>query len=145
MLYSYNKVINSNKLKLELTSLNPNNIETVEPDILNIYFEEELSIENKSILDSIVLAHDPEVVVAPLIPDVTPRQIRQALFIRGITEQMIDEALMTLSEPDKTLATIEWKHSTSFQRNHPLVSTVGIILGWTEEQLNDLWILAGTL
>ena len=93
-----------------------------------------------------IIAAINAVEVDPLpLPDVTPRQIRQALFMAGVTEQMIDAALATLPEPQKTMATIEWKNSTAFHRNRPLVSAVGSMLGWTSEQLDELWTLAGTL
>lgn len=144
--YSFNKVINSDKLKIELQSLNPCNIETVNPDTLNIYFESELSFSDESILANIVASHDPVVLIAPIIPDVTPRQIRQALVLTdGITIEMVEAALETLPEPTKTLARIEWEYSVAFQRNRPLVTQVGLMLGWTEEQLDNLWLLAGSL
>lgn len=79
------------------------------------------------------------------IPDVTPRQIRQALILSGITLQQIDDALATLPEPTKSLAMVEWEHSISFQRSRPLVASVGQMLGWTSEQLDNLWLYAGTL
>lgn len=78
-------------------------------------------------------------------PDVTPRQIRQALILSGITIQQIEDALNSLEEPTRTLAKIEWEYSTAFQRKRPIVSEVARILGWTEEQLDSLWELAGSI
>lgn len=83
--------------------------------------------------------------VKAVIPDVTPRQMRQALVLSGVSMTQIEDALATLPEPTKTLATIEWEYSTMFLRANPLVTTVGTMLGWTEEQLDDLWRLAATL
>ncbi len=79
------------------------------------------------------------------IPDVTPRQIRQALILSGVSLESITDALATLPEPQKSLATVEWEYSISFQRNRPLVDGVGQMLGWTTEQLDNLWLYAGTL
>lgn len=79
------------------------------------------------------------------IPDVTPRQIRQALVLSGVTMQSIDDALNTLPEPTKSLAIAEWEYSIAFQRNRPLVDSVRQMLGWTNEQVDDLWRLAATL
>lgn len=81
----------------------------------------------------------------PSLPDITPRQIRQALILSGVSIAMIDEALDSLSEPTKSLARIEWEYSVAFQRNRPLVSQVGVMLGWTENQIDDLWRLARSL
>ena len=80
-----------------------------------------------------------------LLPDVTPRQIRQALILSGISLAAIDAALDTLPEPTKSLARTEWEYSISFQRNRALVTQVGQMLGWTPAQLDALWQFAGTL
>lgn len=80
-----------------------------------------------------------------LLPDVTPRQIRQALILSGISLAAIDAALDALPEPTKSLARTEWEYSISFQRSRPLVAQVGQMLGWTSAQLDALWQLAGTL
>lgn len=80
-----------------------------------------------------------------IIPDVTPRQIKQALVLSGISLSTIESALNSLSEPKKSLAIIEWQESNMFVRNRPLVAAVGQMLGWTSQQLDDLWLFAGTL
>ena len=85
--------------------------------------------------------------IAPVnvIPDVTPRQIRQALVLSQISMIDVENALDSLDEPIKSLAKIDWEYSTVFQRSSPLVSSVGSLLGWTPEQLDNLWLFAGTL
>jgi hypothetical protein len=82
--------------------------------------------------------------VAP-IADVTPRQIRQAMVLSGVTMEQIDAAIASLPEPIKSLAHIEWEYSTLFIRSNPLVSQVGQMLGWNSAQLDGLWKLAATL
>jgi hypothetical protein len=79
------------------------------------------------------------------LEDVSPRQIRQALVLSGITMSSINAALDTLPEPQKDLAHIAWEFSQIFIRSEPLVNAVGQMLGWTSEQLDDLWKLAATL
>ena len=79
------------------------------------------------------------------LPDVTPRQMRQALILSGVSMDMIDTALNALPEPAKSLAHAEWEYSISFKRNRPLVNSVGAMLGWTQDQLDSLWTFAGTL
>lgn len=81
----------------------------------------------------------------PQIPDVTPRQIRQALILSGVSINDIEAALDSLPEPLKSLARVEWEYSISFQRNRPLVSQVGALLGWTSDQLDNLWRFAASL
>lgn len=79
------------------------------------------------------------------IPDVTPRQIRQALILKGVSMDSIDAALSSMPEPVQSLARAEWEYSIAFQRNRPLVAQVGQMLGWSSNQLDDLWHFAGTL
>lgn len=79
------------------------------------------------------------------IDDVTPRQIRQALILSGVDMAMIEAALNSLPEPTKSLAKTEWEYSIAFKRNRPLVKQVGLMLGWTPQQLDDLWLFAAKL
>lgn len=81
----------------------------------------------------------------PVIVDVTPRQIRQALILHGVSLTDIENALALLPEPTRSLAQIEWEYSVMFLRRNPLVEQVGQMLGWTSEQLDDLWIFAAKL
>lgn len=80
-----------------------------------------------------------------IIPNVTPRQMRQALTLFGITEQQINDAIATLPEDIQPLAMIEWQYSTLFERRRPLVLKVQEVLGWTDQQVDDLWNLAASL
>lgn len=88
-------------------------------------------------------AEDPSVVIAT--PNVTPRQIRQALILSGVSMAAIDAALNSLPEPAKSFAKIEWEYSTAFIRSNKFVVQVGQMLGWNSAQLDALWVLAGSL
>lgn len=102
----------------------------------------ELNVEvTQALIDQI------EAIVPPNkpLPDVTPRQIRQALILSGVAIIDIETALNSLSEPTKSMALVEWEYSNAFQRNRPLVLEVANLLGWTSTQLDNLWILAATL
>lgn len=79
------------------------------------------------------------------LQNVTPRQIRQALILSGISMSTIEDALNSLPEPTKSLALVEWEYSVAFIRSNPLVNSVGIILGWNTKQIDDLWRLASKL
>lgn len=79
------------------------------------------------------------------IPDVTARQIRLALINSGVTLASIEAALDSLSEPTKSMAKIEWEYSNMFQRGRPLITTMGTMLGFSAQQLNDLWKYAASL
>lgn len=96
---------------------------------------------DESSLDSLVNTYS-----ITYVPDeITPRQARQALLIMGISEAMITGAINTLPSPTKEMALVEWDYSIAFIRHNPLVTTMGQMLGWNSEQLDQLWILGSTL
>ena len=86
---------------------------------------------------------DAEVIV--YVPSsVTMRQARLALLSTGRLAD-VETAIAEMSEPDKSAATIEWEYSQTVERNRPFVLTLGALLGLSETQLDDLFILAATL
>ena len=110
-------------------------------------FFDGFEIEDNTIIVELTVPHTPEIIEAiesveidllP-VPDVTPRQIRLALIQFGVSEEMILNAISQLPEPTRSVAKIEWEHSTAFQRNRPLVKAVGQMLNWNDAQLDALW------
>lgn len=78
------------------------------------------------------------VVVVPA--SVSPRQIRQALTAAGLRAGV--EAAVAAGDQD----TKDWyEFSTYIERAHPMVAAMGVGLGVTTEQLDDLFIAAGGL
>lgn len=75
---------------------------------------------------------------------VTMRQARLALLQQGLLSQ-VQSAIDALPSPQKEAAQIEWDYSSEVHRNKPFVQTLGNALGLTEEQLDDLFLLASTL
>lgn len=108
-----------------------------------------IRIDELEIIPSIDWTYDGEEFIAPQIiieiSDVTPRQMRQALILMGISLSSIENALNTLSEPMQSLARIEWEYSISFQRKRPIVLAIGQILGMNSDQLDAIWALAKSL
>lgn len=74
--------------------------------------------------------------------DLTPRQVRQALVLSGVSIQTIVDAIAQLPEPQKSLAQIEWEYSIAFKYSNPLIWQVAAILGWNKAQLDAMWDLA---
>lgn len=79
------------------------------------------------------------------VTKVTPRQIRQALIINGISLSQVEQTINLLPEPQKSLALIEWEYSTVFDLERPLVKQIGTLFGMNDQQLQDLWELANNL
>jgi phage terminase large subunit-like protein len=114
-----------------------------ENGVLTIYLKDFLNSEQKTTLQNHVLNHADE---KHIIPDpVSPRQIRTALVLSGISIQTIEQALDSLNEPEKSIAKIAWEFSNEFNRDNPLIDSLAPVLGLTSAQLDALWNLAKTL
>lgn len=77
---------------------------------------------------------------------VTPAQLRLALVEVGIDIDAIDTAIAGIVDvKEKKKAEILWHYANEIQRNHPLISTFGAMLGKTEEEIDAIFQLASTL
>jgi len=76
--------------------------------------------------------------------EVTMRQARLALLQANLLA-IVATAIAGLPSPQKEAATIEWEYSQTVARNRPFVLMLGAALGLSEEDLDDLFILAATL
>lgn len=132
-------------------SMNPNILPGVNPNSIwlkiTIKDEQQEEFEGQgytvSDTDNFMVTH---LTTRRYVPNqITPRQARQALILSGISSQMVVDAIETLEEPYKSLAMTEWEYSTAFIRTNPLVASIGSILGWTSEQLDQLWITGSKL
>lgn len=141
MIYEFNKEnINSDKLGLEIKSqLNGLVGITFNNGIVSIEFESEI---DESLLGYIVTNHDHDSFVPSAI---SPRQLRIALLERGVSTDMVEYAIDQMSEPLKSKALIEWEYALGFERINPLVTPIATILGYTEAQIDALWIYASTI
>lgn len=82
---------------------------------------------------------------APVIPQsVTMRQARIAL-LRVNKLSLIQPAINSLPSPQKVEAQITWEYSQEVQRNNGLVSQLAPALGMTEQDIDDLFVLAFSL
>lgn len=143
--YSFTKQYNFEKLISELngSGIFMDSIDMPDSTHFSINFSAQLSEQDEATMNTVVSNHNGTASV--IIPNVTARQIRQALILSGITLAQIETAIEGLSEPHKSLAKVEWEYSNTFERNRPLVAQVAIMLGWTETQLDNLWLYAATL
>lgn len=81
----------------------------------------------------------------PPVPQiVTMRQARLALLVAGKLSQ-VDTVIESLPEPHKSAARIEWDYSSEVQRDRPFVKQIGAALGYTDEQLDQLFVEASKL
>ncbi len=114
-----------------------NTVEELEVQIVDLSEEQRQMLRNdfKGI---------PNTQVSPIY-NVTPRQMRIALVMSGISLSTIDAMIDTLPEPNKSVAKITWEYSVEFQRNNALLTSMAPALGLTSDQVDQLFALAATL
>lgn len=78
------------------------------------------------------------------VQEVQMRQARLALLQAGYYDA-VDGAINAMTGAAGKAAKIEWQVSNTLRRNHPLVSTMGAMLGLTSAQLDGLFTLAARL
>ena len=77
---------------------------------------------------------------------ITKRQAKQQLLLAGLLDDVELGITNITNETEKRLAQIYWEDSQEFERNHPMLISLGnSILGLTEQQLDDLFIEASKL
>lgn len=83
----------------------------------------------------------------PNVPDkCSPRQLRIALIKSGINLNLIENQIDAIQDPiQKEIARAEWEYALEIKKDHPLVSMIAASLNLTEQQINEIFILAETL
>jgi hypothetical protein len=135
------RVIDIEKLHTILSDMPVTGISQANGSI-TLHLSSELTIDQKLQAEE-AIALTPEFNSIPQI--VSPRQMRIALIISGISPQDIESALDTLPEPNRSIAKTTWEYSVEFQRNNPILISLAPMLGLTEQQVDDLFTLASTL
>lgn len=86
-------------------------------------------------------AMEPE----PVPQTVTRRQARQALLLNNLLDQVPGKIAAIPDPVHRAMAQIEWEDSQSFERNRPLLISVGIALGLDSAGLDDIFRQASKL
>ena len=71
------------------------------------------------------------------IPSCTQRQIRLWLLSKGVTDATVRAIIAQI--PDaiaKEEALIEYEYATVYLRTHPLIESLGAVMGFTSDQLD---------
>lgn len=123
------------------------------PDLLTLHgpdsngnYRWDESLPNQEEIANLIAQYTPEWEdprVVPLV--VTPRQMRIALVMSGISIETVEAMIDSLPEPQKSITRITWEYSTEFQRTNPLLVQMAPALGLTEAQVDQMFKLAITL
>lgn len=91
---------------------------------------------------NIVWPTEPSDIISPTtVPSaVTPLQIRAAINQEGLREA-VDAYVATLNQTEQDA----WEYATIIERNNPILVNGATFLGKTEEDIDNLFILASTL
>lgn len=108
--------------------------------------EEALAYKQANNLVEQIESFNEEIIQSIFVPEsVTPRQMRVALIVSGISLETIEAVIESLPEPDKSITRVTWEYSTAFERDNPILNAMAPALGLNQEQLDQLFILANTL
>lgn len=76
----------------------------------------------------------------PLDVPLPRREFRLAMLDFGLTDQLVEDALATVSDPvERQRMTIFWQDTQSFERYHPVLIALASAAGLTVEQIDDMW------
>lgn len=82
--------------------------------------------------------------VEPIPTRVSRRQAKLALLQANLLH-LVEPALNALPEPQKTIVLIEWQDAQEFNKKHDLIESLAVVLGLTEQQVDDLFMTASKL
>ena len=86
----------------------------------------------------------PVVDVVPVPDEITMRQARLVLLGAGMLGA-VESAIAALPEPVKSAAKIEWEYSQVVKRKNGFVEKLAPVIGWSEKQMDDLFIAGSKL
>lgn len=92
----------------------------------------------------VIVAYTPDSELGAIPTEVTMRQARLALLAAGKLAG-VDAAIASMSEPQKTAASIEWEYSNALQRSNPFVAQLGAALGLDDAAIDALFVGAAKL
>ena len=80
-----------------------------------------------------------------IVPDsIDMRRARLALRAAGHLTA-VNAAIEAMEGDAGEDARIEWEYATTIKRDHPVVAAMQVALGWTDEDLDNLFISAAAL
>lgn len=99
-------------------------------------------VENDGVTITRVWVENPVIVPS----SVSARQIRLWLINHQISLQSIDQAINNIEDPIlREVTKVEWEFAPYVERNHPMVETLGVVLGLSNEQIDAAFVEAVNL
>lgn len=101
------------------------------PGVLEVLTEQEYSARYAAELEAHRWKRVPRTI--------SPRQARLVLLDKGLLDK-VEPLIDSLPEYEKNKAKISWGFATAFERTDPFVETLGAGLGFTSDQLDELFV-----
>lgn len=76
---------------------------------------------------------------------VSQRQLRTQLVLNGFNLDSIQTAINGLTEPSKSIAQIAWDYAITFERESPLLISLGNSLGLSQTDIDNIFTNASQL
>ncbi len=73
-----------------------------------------------------------------------PPSLLMGLLYLNITPDMVDAAIASMSEPDRTIAKWRWERSQTFERGDWLINEMATAFGKTPEEVDEAWLYASS-
>lgn len=84
-------------------------------------------------------------VILKPIPETVPLwAFRAILTVQGLAPT-VENLILALPEPQKTVAYTQWHYGNFIDRSHPLINALGSQIGLTSEQIDNVFIEASKL
>lgn len=100
--------------------------------------------EDGVIITRVWLEAAPEPAIVP--SSISPRQIRLWFIQNNIPLSTVENAINSIENNVLRETTkVEWEYSPYVERNHPMINTLGAILGLTPEIIDQAFITASNL
>ena len=92
-----------------------------------------------------VAQEDGSWAIVPVVPErVSMRQARLAMLQAGILDD-VETLIQQMPGDEGRAARIDWEYALDVRRDWPLVGALGTQIGMTEQQVDDLFIYAGSI
>ena len=108
--------------------------------------EEALAFKQANNLSEEIESFEEVIAEGFYVPEqVTPRQIKLALLRSGYNLSTIQSFILSLSEPQASEVLIWWNEATTFDRSNSVLNEVAPQMGFTQKDLDELFIFASAL
>tara|TARA_R110000868_G_scaffold290856_1_gene551088 strand:+ start:1500 stop:1997 length:498 start_codon:yes stop_codon:yes gene_type:complete len=105
------------------------------------YLSGQFSVVDQAALDAALAKIEAR---KPVPTIVSMRQTRLTLLGAGLLAQ-IDAAIDAMSEPQRSAALIEWEYATELRRDNALVTGLGVALGLSSADMDNLFKTAAQI